>query len=440
MSDKPRSTKPSSKMPSISSSKPASKMPKSEDEDAILPSAMFKDMSIAPRKSKVSSSSRAPAKEQEKKAKSTFAPIPEDDVLDEEYDDFEELTTPKSNYPELISPSKKPQSRVPSSSKYYDAKSNLTEKAKSVMPSAMFKDESKAPKIESKASKAKSVMPSAMFKDESKAPKVESKASKAKSMLQSAYFKDESKAQKQGSVMASAYFKDESKAQDPEPTLPSAFFKDESRVPKAKSVLPSARFKDESFRPKSFLVTKEDKIMSARQMDFASLAPKEQKKQDDWAQKKIKEMKSCPEQYDWLRRDENGWGGYICADGRHGMPDILIAEGDGAVIILKEKGDLTGGLAGPWYPHQSIRNCYISVERKEPLEGVRFYEQPAFLGSDRQSQRAKWEYYSENLDEAIKDNYKWPEKEPPQEWVDAKNIPKTKEQLEAAAAKKAGKK
>ena len=138
MSDKPRSTKPSSKMPSISS-KPAFKMPKSEDEDAILPSAMFKDMSIAPQKSKVSSSSRAPAKEQDKKAKSTFAPIPEDDVLDEEYDDFEELTTPKSNYPELISPSKKPQSRVLSSSKYYDAKSNLTEKAKSVMPSAMFK-------------------------------------------------------------------------------------------------------------------------------------------------------------------------------------------------------------------------------------------------------------------------------------------------------------
>ncbi|PVH75217.1 hypothetical protein DL98DRAFT_602224 [Cadophora sp. DSE1049] len=408
MADKPRSTKPPSKMPSISSSKPSSKMPKTEEDDAILPSAMFRDMSIAPQQSKVSSSSRAPAKEQDKKAKSTFAPIPEDDVLDEEYDDFEELTTPKSNYAELISPIKKPQSRIPSSSTYYDAKSSLTEKAKSVMPSALFKDESKA-------SKAKSLMPSAYFKDESK----------AKSVMPSAMFKDESKAPK---------------APKAKSVMPSAYFKDESKAPKAKSVLPSSKFKDESFRPKSFLVTKEDKIMSTRQTEFASLAPKEQKKQDEWAQKKIKEMKSCPEQYDWLRRDENGWGGYICADGRHGMPDILIAEGDGAIIILKEKGDLSKGLAGPWYPHPTIKNCYIPIERNEPLEGVKYYEQPAFLGSNYQEQRAKWEYYNENLDEAAGSKYKWPDKEPPKEWADKKNVPKTKEEMEAAAAKKAAKK
>ncbi|KAH7381915.1 hypothetical protein BKA64DRAFT_647446 [Cadophora sp. MPI-SDFR-AT-0126] len=411
MSDKSRSTKPSSKMP------------KSEDDEITLPSAMLKDMSIAPQSSKVSSSC-APAKEQNKKAKSTFAPIPEDDVLEEEYDDFEELTTPKSNYPELISPSKQAQSRVPSSSIYYDAKSTLTEKSNSVMPSAMFKDESKAPK-------AKSVMPSVFFKDESK-------ASKAKSMMPSAFFKDESKATKAKSVMPSAFFKDESKATKAKSVMPSAFFKDESMAPKAKSVMPSSRFKDESYIPKSFIVTKEDKIMSTRQTEFASLAPKEQKKQDEWAQKKIKEMKSCPEQYDWVRKDEHGFSGYICAEGRHGMSDILIAEGDGGIIILKEKGDLASskGLAGPWYPHPTIKNCYISVIRHEPLEGVKWYEQPAFLGSSHQSQRAKWEYYNENLDEAIKDNYKWPEKEPPKEWADEKNVPKTNEEREAKNAAK----
>lgn len=383
MSDKPRSTKPSSKMPSISSSKPASKMPKSEDDDAILPFAMFEDMSIAPQKSKISYSSRAPAREQEKKAKSTFAPIPEDDVLDEEYDDFEELTTLKLNYPELISPSKKPQSRVPSSSKYYDAKSSLTEKAKSVLPSAMFKDESKA--------------------------------SKAKSMLQSAYFRDESKAMKGGTIMQSAYFKDESKVPEAIPILPSAIFSDESK-----------------FLPKSFMVSKEDKIMSTRQTEFTSLTPKEQKKQDEWAQEKIEEMGACPEQYKWIRKDEHGWGGYLCAEGRHGMTDQLIAEGQGGIIVLEKRNNLTAPMGGPWYPHPTIKNCYIYVERKEWIKGVTPYNQPAFLGSEHQRERAKWEFYSENFDDAVRMNYKWPAKEPPQEWADENNIPKTKAEREAA--------
>ncbi|KAK0112393.1 hypothetical protein ONS96_001637 [Cadophora gregata f. sp. sojae] len=424
-------------MPSISSSKPSSKMPKTEDDDAVLPSAMFKDMSLTPQESKITLSSRAPGKEQDKKAKSTFAPIPEDDVYGEEYDDFEELTSPKSNYPELISPGKKPQSRVPSSSAYNDAKSSLTEKAKSVLPSAMFKDESKAPK-------AKSVMPSAMFKDESRAPK-------AKSVMPSAMFKDESKAPKAKSVLPSAFFRDESKAPKAssvmpraKSVMPSAFFKDESRAaPKAQSVLQSAFFRDESrfaddesFVPKSFLMTKEDKIMSTRQTEFTSLAPEEQKKQDEWAQKKIEEMGACPEQYRWIRKDENGWGGYICAEGRHGMPDLLIAEGEGAIIVLEKKNDLTGPKGGPWYPHPTIKNCYIYVKRKEWLDGVKPYNQPAFLGSDKQRERAKWEFYSENLEEALRMKYQWPQKEPPQEWADDKNIPKTKEERKAAAATK----
>lgn len=437
MSDKPSSTKPSSKAPRISSSKPSSKMPKTEDEDTVLASVMFRDESKMPKQdkissrisskmsslnpsskmpniedddtvlasamfrdeskapkqdkisSKISSSSHTPAKDQDKKAKSKFSAIPEDEELDEEYDDFEELSTPQSNYPELDSPSKKQQSRVQSSSTYYNAKSSISEKAKSVLQSAMFKDESKAPK-------AKSVLQSAMFKDESKAPK-------AKSVLQSAMFKDESKA------------------------------------PKFSSKMQSSLFKDENFVPKSFLVTKEDKIMSARQFEYTSLTDKEKEKQDVWAHKQIDAMDPCPEKYDWDRIDQAGLGGYVCQEGRHGKTDQMIAEGHGAIIMLEKKGDFARKLFGPWYPHPTIKNCYIWRERAkgEDFKGTIEKKQPAFLGTNHQRERAKWEFYSENFDESVRMGYKWPETEPPKEWENENNIPKTKEEIAAKRAAKA---
>ncbi|KAH9212327.1 hypothetical protein DL95DRAFT_509227 [Leptodontidium sp. 2 PMI_412] len=370
MSEKPRSTKPSSQAPRLGSVKPPSKTPKTDEDNLPLASAMFKDMSIAPQQNKISS--RAPAKEQDKKVKSTFTLIPEDENSDEEYDDFEELPTAaeKSNYPELSSPGKKPQSRVPSKSTYFDAKSSLP--------------------AEGKASKAKSVMQSEMFKDDAKA--------KAKSVMQSAMVKDDPKF---------------------EPKMESNMFKEDA---KAKSTMPSLMFRDAPI--KSFIVTKEDKIMSARQTSFASLAPKEQKKQEDWAQKKIKEIGACPEQYDWERADQGGWSGFICNEGRHAMLDQHLEEGLGAIIVLEKKRSLGHDGCkrfGPWYPHPVIMNCYVFVEGAA-IEGVKSYDQPAFLGSDKQVQRAKWEYFSENPDPENKK----PKTEPPEEWAFEKNVPKPK--------------
>ncbi|KAG4440789.1 hypothetical protein IFR05_003717 [Cadophora sp. M221] len=353
MSEKPRSTKSSSQVSGVGSVKAPSKTPKADEDSVTLASAMFKDMSVAPQQNKISS--RAPAKEQDKKVKSTFSPIPEDEDFDEEYDDFEELptTTEKSNYLELSSPSKNPQSHIPSS------------KAKSVMQSAMFKDDPKA--------KAKPVMQSAMFKDD---PKFKSK-------MQSTMFKDDEK---------------------------------------DKSNITSVMFGDAPI--KSFLITKEDKIRSELQTSYASLPPKEQKKQEDWAQKKIKEIGACPEQYDWERADQGGWGGFICNEGRHAMLDQHLQEGLGALVVLEKKRSLGHDGCrrfGPWYPHPSIMNCYVYIPGND-IEGVKPYDQPAFLGSDKQVQRAKWEYFSENPDPENKK----PKTEPPEEWAFEKNAPKPK--------------
>ncbi|KAH7333212.1 hypothetical protein BKA65DRAFT_365539, partial [Rhexocercosporidium sp. MPI-PUGE-AT-0058] len=119
---------------------------------------------------------------------------------------------------------------------------------------------------------------------------------------------------------------------------------------KAKSVMPSLMFRDTPI--KSFIVTKEDRIMSARQTQYSSLAPKEQKNQEDWAQKKIKEIGACPEQYKWERADQGGWGGFICDEGRHAMLDQHLEEGLGGIIVLKEKrnlGNKGSERFGPWY-------------------------------------------------------------------------------------------
>ncbi|KAL2065801.1 hypothetical protein VTL71DRAFT_3471 [Oculimacula yallundae] len=99
----------------------------------------------------------------------TFSDIPEGAEF-EEYDNFEEMPTPKTAQP---------------------GPSSTATKAKSVMPNALFKDDARAPR-------AKSVMPSAMFKDDARTPR-------AKSVMPSALFRD-ARTPKAKSVMPSRLF------------------------------------------------------------------------------------------------------------------------------------------------------------------------------------------------------------------------------------------
>jgi hypothetical protein len=73
-----------------------------------------------------------------------------------------------------------------------------------------------------------------------------------------------------------------------------------------------------------------DITMASRQTDYELLAPQEQKKQEEWAQKKMAEMGQCPADFKWIRVP----GGYNCDAGNHWITDALVAEGKGGFLVL----------------------------------------------------------------------------------------------------------
>jgi hypothetical protein len=97
---------------------------------------------------------------------------------------------------------------------------------------------------------------------------------------------------------------------------------------------------------KSILVTPKDIHMASRQPNFATLTPKEQTEQNDWAQDMIKRVGACPENFEWVRRENPG--GYQCEGGGHGMTDELLAEGKGGIMAHATKK--WGENKGPYYP------------------------------------------------------------------------------------------
>jgi hypothetical protein len=97
---------------------------------------------------------------------------------------------------------------------------------------------------------------------------------------------------------------------------------------------------------KSILVTPKDIHMASRQPNFATLTPKEQTEQNDWAQDMIKRVGACPENFEWVRRENPG--GYQCEGGGHGITDELLAEGKGGIMAHATKK--WGESKGPYYP------------------------------------------------------------------------------------------
>jgi hypothetical protein len=70
--------------------------------------------------------------------------------------------------------------------------------------------------------------------------------------------------------------------------------------------------------------------MASRQVQYETLSPQDRKKQEEWAQEKIKTLGPCPEGFEWQRVH----GGYHCGGGNHWTPDELVAEGKGGFYML----------------------------------------------------------------------------------------------------------
>lgn len=100
------------------------------------------------------------------------------------------------------------------------------------------------------------------------------------------------------------------------------------------------------FTAKSVLQTPDDFKFASRQTQRGSLAPRDLKEQDDWAQRMIKLVGVCPENNDWARKENPG--GFQCLGGGHGMTDELLAEGLGG--ILAHPARKWGESKGPYYP------------------------------------------------------------------------------------------
>jgi len=97
---------------------------------------------------------------------------------------------------------------------------------------------------------------------------------------------------------------------------------------------PTSRPGPSTSRPsiKTAFTSEHDIKMASRQTKIDSLPPAERKKQEEWAQKKIKEFAPCPAGFDWLRVP----GGYNCTAGSHWMTDELLAEGKVGYYIHRE--------------------------------------------------------------------------------------------------------
>lgn len=99
---------------------------------------------------------------------------------------------------------------------------------------------------------------------------------------------------------------------------------------------------------RTILVNPDDVTMAARQTQFASLAPADQEKQDNWARSMIERTGSCPEEFEWERIHD----GYQCNGGFHVISDELLSEGMGGVYALHSSAE-PDQRWGPYYAEQN---------------------------------------------------------------------------------------
>jgi hypothetical protein len=83
---------------------------------------------------------------------------------------------------------------------------------------------------------------------------------------------------------------------------------------------------------KTAFTSAHDIHMASRQIQYETLTLPERKKQEEWAQKKLEELGTCPADFKWLRVP----GGYNCSAGNHWMTDAMVTEGRGGYLCLPD--------------------------------------------------------------------------------------------------------
>jgi hypothetical protein len=141
-------------------------------------------------------------------------------------------------------------------------------------------------------------------------------------------------------------------------TRPSAFQFPTSKAPfssiQEQPYAPQSTLREASHVPTtsrmvSHLRNPEDFKMASKMSNFASMALKEQEKQEKWAKDFIDHIGICPQDNGWVRRE----GGYQCSKGGHGMTHKMIAEGTGKLFAFKL------GSAYDWNDKGSWKGPYI---------------------------------------------------------------------------------
>jgi hypothetical protein len=103
------------------------------------------------------------------------------------------------------------------------------------------------------------------------------------------------------------------------------------KAPLPSGLDPSRRQPFDNISPKTAFTSSHDITMATRQIRYETLPPHEQKKQEEWAQKKAQKLGPCPMGFEWERVS----GGYNCSAGNHWITDALLAEEKGGFLALK---------------------------------------------------------------------------------------------------------
>ncbi|KAG4433411.1 hypothetical protein IFR05_011097 [Cadophora sp. M221] len=107
--------------------------------------------------------------------------------------------------------------------------------------------------------------------------------------------------------------------------------------------------------------------MASRQTERSNLAPHEGK-QEQWAQRIITQIGTCPQKLPWKRINlpPTECGGYQCEGLGHFISDALIAEGKGGIMSMEATTDPRCAW-GPYYPDPGKlgKFDFWDLERKE---------------------------------------------------------------------------
>lgn len=235
--------------------------------------------------------------------------------------------------------SKAPKSVKPGDQDGYEAVPSSRPHAKTHQPSGSGKSVAAA----TKTSRMKSEYPGTIYEDDEwEEGRAATHSPNPKSMMPKSVLKAGSQAPQSRlpSMAPAASNRDQSRIASKASLLPTMLNRDQSRALKTAlpCMAPTMLNRDQTFVMKSVLKSQRDIKMASRMTSYASLAPQQQKEQDEWQREMAKNTEMCPDGWKWVRRD----GGYMCEKGGHGQTDEQIAEGMGSIVAMPK------GCRGQW--------------------------------------------------------------------------------------------